>query len=195
MRNFALLVLAGACLASQAQAQSVSRAIPPQEVVDAEKIAFPEVREERAGPSGNPIEPVQSAKREMVAVHEPESARSEPSPRSSDKLVRCVAQAVYHEARGESVRGQQAVADVVANRARSGRWGDHCGVVNAPRQFSGRSGWSAPRPGNPAWDKALEIARKTVSGSIIVSRRFMNFRHVSMGGPNGSTVIGRHIFW
>ena len=149
MRSFALLVLAGACLASQAQAQSVSRAIPPQEVVDAEKIAFPEVREERAGPSGNPIEPVQSAKREMVAVHEPESARSEPSPRSSDKLVRCVAQAVYHEARGESVRGQQAVADVVGDCAQNCFGFDHRvpPIHELPSCFYGRSeGFDCHRP-------------------------------------------------
>lgn len=42
----------------------------------------------------------------------------------------CLAQAIYHEARGESETGQLAVANVIVNRARSGRFPDTlCGVI------------------------------------------------------------------
>jgi hypothetical protein len=42
----------------------------------------------------------------------------------------CLAQAIYHEARGESTTGQLAVANVIVNRARSGKFPDTlCGVI------------------------------------------------------------------
>lgn len=42
----------------------------------------------------------------------------------------CLAQAIYHEARGESATGQLAVANVIVNRARSGQFpGSLCGVI------------------------------------------------------------------
>lgn len=42
----------------------------------------------------------------------------------------CLAQAIYHEARGESANGQLAVANVIVNRARSPRYPSSlCGVV------------------------------------------------------------------
>jgi len=44
--------------------------------------------------------------------------------------VRCLATAIYHEARGESLKGQLAVAQTIMNRVRSGFFPDTvCGVV------------------------------------------------------------------
>lgn len=132
---------------------------------------------------------------------EDDDTERQPARRSArsdmDGDVRCVAQAVYHEARGESVQGQRAVADVVMNRARSGKWGnDACAVVNAPKQFSNRWTWRAPQIGVAAWDRAVEIARDAVGGVVSVSSRLMNFRAASMGsGGLRSLRIGNHIFW
>lgn len=114
-----------------------------------------------------------------------------------DGDVRCVAQAVFHEARGESVQGQRAVADVVMNRARSGRWGGSaCSVVNAPSQFSNRWSWHAPQMGVAAWDRAISIARDAVSGAVGVSSHLMNFRAASMGARSLRALrIGNHVFW
>jgi hypothetical protein len=42
----------------------------------------------------------------------------------------CLAQAIYHEARGESATGQMAVANIIVNRARSSRFPSTlCGVI------------------------------------------------------------------
>ena len=50
--------------------------------------------------------------------------------KSRAKSEKCLAEAVYFEARGEAVRGQIAVAQVVMNRAFSGIYPDTvCGVV------------------------------------------------------------------
>jgi spore germination cell wall hydrolase CwlJ-like protein len=43
----------------------------------------------------------------------------------------CLAEALYHEARGESARGLFAVGEVILNRVDSGRYpGTPCGVIN-----------------------------------------------------------------
>ncbi len=50
--------------------------------------------------------------------------------KSRAKSEKCLAEAVYFEARGEAVRGQIAVAQVVLNRAFSGKYPETvCGVV------------------------------------------------------------------
>ena len=44
---------------------------------------------------------------------------------------RCLAEALYFEARGETVKGQFAVAEVILNRVKSERFpGSACGVIN-----------------------------------------------------------------
>ena len=49
---------------------------------------------------------------------------------SGDKNWACLAEAIYFEARGESIKGQFAVAEVILNRADSPRFPDSaCGVI------------------------------------------------------------------
>lgn len=52
-----------------------------------------------------------------------------------DRQTKCLAVALYHEARGESINGQRAVADVIINRAiQSGK--SVCKVIKTRGQFS-----------------------------------------------------------
>ncbi len=54
-----------------------------------------------------------------------------------DQQWECLAKAVYFEARGESVRGQAAVAEVIMNRAASGAYpGSLCGVVHQGSKYA-----------------------------------------------------------
>lgn len=54
-----------------------------------------------------------------------------------DEQTRCLAAAVFYEARSETLEGQLAVARVIINRARSERFRPTlCGVVTQPGQFS-----------------------------------------------------------
>lgn len=80
----------------------------------------------------------------------------------------CVALTVYHEARGESVAGQLAVANVVHNRA-GGDPKKYCQVVRAPHQFSWvrQSGRVDTR--SKEWRSSVEVAR--------VFRRFPDLSH------------------
>ncbi len=79
----------------------------------------------------------------------------------------CLAQAVYFEARGEELAGQLAVAQVVINRAESGRFPrDYCAVVRQPGQFSFVRGGAIPAAptASPAWARARAIARIAEQG-------------------------------
>lgn len=74
----------------------------------------------------------------------------------------CLAKAVYFEARGETVEGQLAVAEVVINRAGSGRYpSDLCSVITQPWQFSfiRKGRFPAPDMGSEAWRKAVAVAK------------------------------------
>ncbi len=92
------------------------------------------------------------------------------------RAERCLANAVYFEARSEPVRGQMAVAQVVVNRAFSGFYpGDICGVVyqNAQRHLSCQFTFACDgkrkvinERGN--WARANRIAKQTLDGQIYV---------------------------
>ncbi len=73
----------------------------------------------------------------------------------------CLASAIYFEARGESLIGQLAVAEVVLNRAEHRGWRSTiCAVVTQPRQFSFvRNGRIPAAPRNTrAWRRAVAIS-------------------------------------
>jgi len=90
------------------------------------------------------------------------------------KAEKCLAEAIYFEARGELVRGQIAVAQVVVNRAFSGYYPNTiCGVVyqNAHRHL--RCQFTFACDGIPevirepdAWERAKKIAAQTLDGKL-----------------------------
>ena len=90
------------------------------------------------------------------------------------KAERCLADAVYFEARGEPLRGQMAVAQVVMNRVFSGYYpNDVCGVVyqNANRHLACQFTFACD--GTPdvvdepdMWAQAKRIAKDTLDGKI-----------------------------
>jgi spore germination cell wall hydrolase CwlJ-like protein len=89
-----------------------------------------------------------------------------------EKAARCLAEAVYFESRGEAVRGQIAVAQVIMNRVFSPFYpNDVCGVVH---QSNGRGcQFSYNCDGIPnvvtepdAWARAMHIARDMLNGKL-----------------------------
>jgi hypothetical protein len=88
------------------------------------------------------------------------------------KHEKCLTEAIYFEARGEPVRGQIAVAQVIMNRVFSGKYPNNvCGVVyqNAHRrmacQFSFACDGIPDRITEPAaWERAKQISRDTLDG-------------------------------
>lgn len=94
-------------------------------------------------------------------------------PKDSARQMRCLAEAVYFESRGEPEPGQAAVAQVVLNRVRSGIFPtDVCAVVYQDRnrpfacQFSFACEGKSLRIEEPgAWAVATRIAQEVVSGA------------------------------
>jgi hypothetical protein len=79
-----------------------------------------------------------------------------------NEQLRCLAGAVYFEARGEPLAGQLAVAQVIINRAGDPRFPQsYCGVVAQPGQFSFMRGSRMPaiRTGSAAWERAIAVAQ------------------------------------
>ncbi|AVA15472.1 MAG: cell wall hydrolase [Sphingopyxis granuli] len=124
-----------------------------------------------------------------------------PRPAELDPELRCLAGAVYFESRGESLAGQLAVAHVVINRAKSGRFPTSlCGVVHQKSQFSFVRGGRMPKIREGAqWANAVAIAQIARDGSW--SNRapgalFFHARHVSPGWRKTRiAAIDNHIFY
>ena len=80
---------------------------------------------------------------------------------ADDEQIRCLAGAIYFEARGEPLAGQLAVAEVILNRTASGRFAKSaCGVVTQPGQFSFVRGGRIPDVAeNARWRTAIAVAK------------------------------------
>jgi hypothetical protein len=100
--------------------------------------------------------------------------RLELSGKEYDKAEKCLAQAIYFEARNEPARGQQAVAQVVLNRVFSPYYPkDVCSVVyqNAHRHLSCQFTFACdgkPEAVNErgAWARANRIAKQTLDAKV-----------------------------
>jgi spore germination cell wall hydrolase CwlJ-like protein len=121
-----------------------------------------------------------------------------------DEEMNCVATAVYFEARGEPFDGQLAVAEVVMNRASSGRYPTSlCAVVKQPWQFSFVRNGRFPRhdPQSASWSYAQAIARiaqQRLADALPDDVLWYHADYVAPGwGRRLSKVekIGAHIFY
>lgn len=128
-----------------------------------------------------------------------------------ERQLSCLAQNIYHEARGESFEGKVAIAQVTLNRSESGKFPkDICGVVFQKNiimeklvcQFS----WYCQNSGKPPilyreqYDESYEVAKKVLLEDFRLStlKDAMYFHAVHIN-PNWSkeriTKIGNHIFY
>jgi len=166
------------------------------------------------GAEGAPAAAMEGIADHMVAL----AGADAPQPRPLDEQVdayaaadangaeqECLASAVYFEARGETLEGQLAVAEVVMNRAASGRYpASLCGVVRQPSQFSfvRRGAIPSADRGSDAWRRAVAIARIAQSGATprLLPENVLWY-HANYVSPAWgrrlarSSVIGAHIFY
>jgi hypothetical protein len=116
----------------------------------------------------------------------------------------CIAVAVYHEARGESVEGQMAVAKAIMNRAASGDYpSSWCGVVKQPWQFSFVRHGRLPsvNVNSDEWRKALGVTRLAVANAVQSVPTDCLWYHADYVAPKWRNnlrrveKIGTHIFY
>lgn len=126
--------------------------------------------------------------------------------RQSD--LECLAQAVYYEARGESARGQAAVAQVVLNRVKHPAFPRTvCGVVY---QGAGRKGCQFSfacdgsmnrRRETVAWKRARDVAARALAGAAGAEIGAATHFHTTAVSPGWApqmlrvASVGTHIFY
>jgi spore germination cell wall hydrolase CwlJ-like protein len=124
---------------------------------------------------------------------------------------RCLAEAMYYEARGEGMDGEEAIAEVVFHRMhRRGYPASICGVVyqgahdGGPGcQFSFVCNGEMDRPKSPgAWAQARLLAAKILNGYMLlgnVTAGATSFHAVDVepdwAGLERTVQIGNHIFY
>ena len=120
----------------------------------------------------------------------------------TDDQFECLASAVYYESRGEPLEGQLAVAEVILNRVRSGRFRESiCGVVTQPSQFSFVRGGQIPQAprGSAAWQRSVSIAHIAMNRLAEATGQESLFFHATYVSPRWGRPriarIGNHIFY
>ncbi|HEX8263574.1 MAG TPA: cell wall hydrolase [Allosphingosinicella sp.] len=145
-----------------------------------------------------PAEPAEKPARlslaELVAAHA--------DSRTADAEHDCLAGAVYFESKGEPLHGQLSVAEVILNRARSGRFPSSvCGVVKQRGQFSFVRGGRIPAiaRASQAWKRAVaiaHIAREQLADGAAPRALFFHARRVSPRWKLTRVAsVGNHIFY
>jgi N-acetylmuramoyl-L-alanine amidase len=121
---------------------------------------------------------------------------------ASDGEEKCLASAIFYEARSEPFEGQLAVAQVILNRVKSGRFATSiCGVVLQPGQFSFVRSGSIPAVAKNSrdWREAVAIARIAQARLHNSSASNALFFHASHVNPKWRlsrvASIGNHIFY
>ena len=122
-------------------------------------------------------------------------------PEEADSELHCLAVGVYYESKGEPLAGQLAVAEVILNRAASGRFARSvCGVLKQRGQFSFVRGGVLPTPPNNAqWRKAMavaQVAQKDLWDSPVDNALYFHARYVSPRWKRARVgTVGNHIFY
>lgn len=133
---------------------------------------------------------------------------AKPAPASAAKLtgldpeLECMAKVVRHEAANQSREGQRAVAEIMMNRARSGRFPSTlCGVANQPGQFFDTASYN-PRRDDARWRTAVEVSREVIAGEGQNVAEGAYFYHAAYQKPTRFfrtrqqiLAMGDHIFY
>ncbi|MEO0484584.1 MAG: cell wall hydrolase [Pseudomonadota bacterium] len=121
----------------------------------------------------------------------------------------CLAQALYFEARGERIKGQFAVAEVILNRVASTEFPNTiCGVINQGTGKRYRCQFSYMCDGRAevireqaAWERVGKVARLSMAGAAPKLTNGAKFYHTTAVRPRWSqvfehtTTIGVHKFY
>lgn len=120
--------------------------------------------------------------------------------------LQCLAENIYYEAGSESYEGKLAVAQVVLNRANSGKFPESiCSVVYQKTGGTYQFSWVGltKHEKNPyEWEESMLAARKALTEPVahaLLSRQNVLYYHAKYVNPQWHLVkvaqIGNHIFY
>ena len=193
-----LTVVAATAPVSALKPATVRIAAAPAPQPAASAVAAPALLAAPAAPATVAAKPVPTASLHDLVI-------SFVDRRDQDAEQQCLAHAVFFEARGETLEGQLAVAQVVLNRAASGTFpASICQVVTQPAQFSFVHRGHMPEPdrSSECWHKALAIAdiarKRALAGEVASNVLWYHATYVSPRWGRQKTrfaQIGSHIFY
>lgn len=176
--------------------QAINEAAPEQVPTMAESLAALEADEAGATPAETADDTDTASYATLAAAVAAQDAVAD------DAELNCLAIGVYYESKGEPLEGQLAVAEVILNRAKSGRFpASVCGVLTQRGQFSFVRGGRLPQPpaSARAWKTALavaQVARDDAWDSSVSNALFFHARYVSPGWRRARVgSVGNHIFY
>jgi len=159
---------------------------------------LPAERAEEAAPQDAALEADAPLSADSLA----EMVSAQPHPGELSSEMRCLAGAIYFEAKSESLPGQLAVGRVVVNRSKSGRFpGSYCGVVYQRSQFSFVRGRSMPaiNTGSQDWREAVAIAKIAHTNSWKAPAEGALFFHATRVSPGWRLTrlarVDNHVFY
>jgi len=125
-----------------------------------------------------------------------------PKDKANQKELACLAKNIYHEARGEPIAGQIAVAQVTVNRVRSQEFQNTiCEVVYANKQFSWTASQTKKIMDSKAWNTSLIIAEAVLTKQTLLPNFKALYFHTKQVNPRWNrkkhivAKIGNHIFY
>ncbi len=135
--------------------------------------ALPSQNVPQIAPAATPVAPVEQTGVEQTAPAEEEEfdtlaqAVAAQDSAAADEALQCLAGAIYFESKGEPLTGQLAVAEVIINRAKSGRFpANVCGVVKQRGQFSFVRGGQIPNiNAGAAYRTAIAVAKVALASA------------------------------
>jgi N-acetylmuramoyl-L-alanine amidase len=120
---------------------------------------------------------------------------------AADDALQCLAGAIYFESKGEPLTGQLAVAEVIINRAKSGRFpADVCAVVKQRGQFSFVRGGQIPTiNAGTAYRTAIAVAKVALADAWNSPAEKALYFNTADRRPSVRAVkvasIGNHVFY
>ncbi len=147
----------------------------------------------------NSVEPIAPAEEEEFDTLAQAVAAQDSA--AADEALQCLAGAIYFESKGEPLTGQLAVAEVIINRAKSGRFpADVCAVVKQRGQFSFVRGGQIPNinAGN-AYRTAIAVAKVALADAWNSPAETALYFNTPDRRPAARAIkvasIGNHVFY
>ncbi len=208
----AVLALAGTAYAdvaiSTANDPTVALGNELTELLGQERVALNAVAPTRLQRLQTTPKTSQASLRTPAVSYSKEYLASQPAAAGGEEW-RCLTEALYFEARGESVKGQFAVAEVILNRVGSARFPNSvCGVVQQGTgrlyqcQFTYRcDGFKEVIHEKRAWIRVGKVARLMLDGAPRTLTEGATHYHTKAVSPRWSrkfartTTIGVHHFY
>lgn len=189
-----------------AAALSGTTLMPATRLFAAPAVAAPMIAIEAATPNQtvpapDPVEPpAVSVDPAPVAEPAEDETQAPAEAEISARELECMTRVILYEAGSEVRAGQVAVAQVVMNRKRSGRFPSTvCGVIHQRGQFSSIRTFSHAR--NARWNRAEALARAVMAGEeepVVGKALYFHATRVSPAYVRSRTrvgTVGNHVFY